>query len=555
MKTYLIALALFISQFLTINSMQAQVSVEWVHSYQTGTVAYGAIASAIDQQDNVYYLINYKDTLKRQILFNQDSIFSTDVQMRLMKTTPFGQVIWSKAWQNAQGSFLEIDNSGNILLAGDFDGTTDFDPNTGSFLVRSDTVGSSAEFLLKLDSNANFNWVNAIGGFALQGRSLTTGINNEIIWAGMFYGSVDFDPTSATNVVTGNFFDMYLQKFDSNGVVQFTYTYVSNPSNLANGLAVNSKGDLYMVGICNNIDFDPSSGSSPMQSNANFLVKYDSNGVYQWVQYWDVTPTDIKIDRQNDDLYIGGNFTGSQDFDPGSGVQNNTSAGGRDAFAMRLDSNAQFVWARTIGGSGNDEVQAMDYLNPYLTLGISFEGTVNIFNSSTPTTHNSLGATDLLTVSLDSNGLIDLSDSYGSSGIDAFQSIRIQSDQTYYFSGTYESNINFSPSSSLNAGTPYNRSNFFIAKANRFTVGLETTTSEKALVNIYPNPSKGQLQIETTEQTDLIVFNGLGQQVADHKLIKGKQTLNFDELPKGVYYFQFVSPTAEKSVQKVILLD
>lgn len=66
--------------------------------------------------------------------------------------------------------------------------------------------------------------------------------------------------------------------------------------------------------------------------------------------------TDIAIDIAGNQ-YICGSFTGTVDFDSGSGVFNLSTASGqtqRDAFLMKLDSNGNFLWAKSFGGTTND---------------------------------------------------------------------------------------------------------------------------------------------------------------------------------------------------------
>jgi hypothetical protein len=45
----------------------------------------------------------------------------------------------------------------------------------------------------------------------------------------------------------------------------------------------------------------------------------------------------------------------SGDFDPGSGTHTRATAGGNDAFVLKLDAAGTFAWAETFGGSGDDQ--------------------------------------------------------------------------------------------------------------------------------------------------------------------------------------------------------
>lgn len=538
----------------SLTDFSAQVSVDWLHSYQTGRVKYGEMATNINNQGDVYYLLNFKDTVKRQVLNNNDSLITNGVQMQIIKSNVNGQILQFMVFDNAWGDFIEIDSSDNIIVSGNFDGITDFNPDPSIFFpVRSDTIGNNARFILKLNKVGDFQWVNCIGGFALQNRALAIGPHQEIIHAGMFYGTVDFDPTTAVNNITGNFFDMYIQKLDSNGMVQLTYTYVSNGSNLVREVAIDDKGNFYAVGSCNNIDFDPSPAASPLQNNAKFLVKYNHAGLYQWVQYWEVTPTCINIDYSSGDIYVGGEFNGTRDFNPGTLSQLFTATG-RDAFAIRLDSNANFIWGKSFGNSGNESMESMDFKNPQLMLGIGFEDSVDV---STSTIHSnryvSHGGSDLLLLSCDSSGQIITVDHYGSSGNDQFHSIKIKNAQTNYFSGAYENSIFFSPSGNYDAGVPYNLVNFFIVQAKKLTIGLKDSELEESSEMVYPNPTNGILHISSNDVNELSIFNLKGIRVQHLNINQQIQRINLSQLPKGIYMFQFVRDSGITSFQKVIL--
>ena len=52
--------------------------------------------------------------------------------------------------------------------------------------------------------------------------------------------------------------------------------------------------------------------------------------------------------------YFTGEFFGTADFDPGSGVTNLASAGDQDIFVTKFDGSGNLLWARRIGGSGSD---------------------------------------------------------------------------------------------------------------------------------------------------------------------------------------------------------
>ena len=61
----------------------------------------------------------------------------------------------------------------------------------------------------------------------------------------------------------------------------------------------------------------------------------------------------------NGDVYTTGHFTGTVDFDPGAGTFNLTSVGGRDVFISKLDGAGNLIWAKAVGGPGEDYVRSI----------------------------------------------------------------------------------------------------------------------------------------------------------------------------------------------------
>ncbi len=54
-------------------------------------------------------------------------------------------------------------------------------------------------------------------------------------------------------------------------------------------------------------------------------------------------------------VYVTGNYEGPVDFDPGPGTAILSAAGGIDVFLAKYDPNGNYLWAKSMGGSGYDE--------------------------------------------------------------------------------------------------------------------------------------------------------------------------------------------------------
>src|SRR4030095_7043697 len=79
---------------------------------------------------------------------------------------------------------------------------------------------------------------------------------------------------------------------------------------------------------------------------------------YQWVKAIGGTSYDIgnaiAVDQETGNVYTTGVFSGTVDFDPGTGTFNITSIGDNDIFILKSNTNGHFIWAKSVGGVIND---------------------------------------------------------------------------------------------------------------------------------------------------------------------------------------------------------
>ncbi|MFI5219580.1 MAG: SBBP repeat-containing protein [Bacteroidia bacterium] len=108
---------------------------------------------------------------------------------------------------------LTLDTAKNVYVSGNFSGTVDFDPGPGTFLMTS--FGWPDVFIQKLDYAGNFIWAKQIGGTAAEGYSFSNECDNagNLYTAGIFFGTIDFDPGAGTfNLTNPALQDVWIQK-------------------------------------------------------------------------------------------------------------------------------------------------------------------------------------------------------------------------------------------------------------------------------------------------------------------------------------------------------
>lgn len=121
----------------------------------------------------------------------------------------------------------------------------------------------------------------------------------------------------------------------------------------ASSLVVGSLGSIYTTGSFEGTaDFDPGGGIYNLTSEGGadiFISKLDPTGNFYWAKNIGSTNQDRGVSIAVDafeNLYITGYFTGTVDFDPGSGIYNLVSKGSNDIFVAKFTSMGELVWAK-----------------------------------------------------------------------------------------------------------------------------------------------------------------------------------------------------------------
>ena len=111
------------------------------------------------------------------------------------KLSSSGSLVWARGFVEleAGSTFVRsvaVDNSGNVYATGNFTGLTDFDPGAGNYSLVPGAGG--AAFVIRLNSNGNFGWVESFDGAA--GRGIEVDSSGVVHVVGSYRGTVDFDP-------------------------------------------------------------------------------------------------------------------------------------------------------------------------------------------------------------------------------------------------------------------------------------------------------------------------------------------------------------------------
>jgi hypothetical protein len=181
---------------------------------------------------------------------------------------------------NEDGHAIMFDLEGNVIVAGEFRSTADFNPDPNEeFVINS--VGIASEFFLKLTSDGTFVWVKTIGAMSADGtinysevvHDLATDAEGNIYATGHYVGHMDADPSDAVYnlVANGGGTQLFNLQLDADGNFVWARSYGAGTNLSAEGrsIAVNPFNEIVVSGrFQGTMDFNP--GGDPYLLSSNF---------------------------------------------------------------------------------------------------------------------------------------------------------------------------------------------------------------------------------------------------------------------------------------------
>lgn len=425
----------------------------------------------------------------------------------IIKLDSNGDFIWAKQISNPSGgaaqedSFdIEVGEQGDVYVSGRFI-LADFDPGPSTQTILTPSNGFEG-FILKLDSNGDFVWVNHIKNSQNSVRDIVLDTNGDIIAIGEFNGTIDIAGASAT------------------------------PVNLT------------------------SSGANDV-----FMVKYDPLGNHVWSQKIGGTGADLAnvIERTTTgEFVLGGSFNGVMDIDPDPSVTLNvTSNGSTDGYVLALNSNGRINNHYTIGGSAADEVNdiLLDYTGKTIVTGM-FSGVVDFDTSTATANGTSLGNTDAFMLSLDNNTfLYDTHFTYG--GSDNLRNTKVEynaAQDRLSFLGAFSSTADFNPFAGVDNKTSQGSSDVYLMQLLGAVLSNDGANLD-ASISMFPNPARDFVGFKSSNllhSVTIIDMNGRMLFESRFRESATQQNISLPQLKAGIYFVTIQSDLGQK-VEKLIV--
>lgn len=324
---------------------------------------------------------------------------------------------------------------------------------------------ATANALYKTDAAGNFVWTRFIEGIntpavtVFNFNALCTDDSGDLYAAGIFKGTVDFDPGAGIAELTSNSTtsDGFIVKYNAAGEFIWARKFGSGRNCEVRALAADQWGNIHSTGVfMGAIDFNPGTDTFtlttvPLTQADIFVSKLDAAGNFQWAKRFEGNANGadradaITVDAEGN-VFTTGHFRGTLDFDPGPGTSTRTVQGGVDAFLSKLDSAGNFSWVKHIGGTDGQEGYSLVHdslFNVYITG--TFQQTTNFDIAGANVSLSTVNSYDAFVAKYDSAGALAWVRQFGGNNQEQGRTITLDKNLNVYTAGEFRDTVDFDP--------------------------------------------------------------------------------------------------------------
>jgi hypothetical protein len=421
----------------------------------------------------------------------------------LAKYAPSGSLTWIRTAGGPIGDYahaVACDGTGNVVIAGEIEGApTDVIAFSNSTITLN-PVYDNDFVLAKYDLNGNLQWALREGG---NGSEKAEGVcmdNSGNIYAvGHFLQPITWNGTTTTN--SAGMEDCFLVKYDANGIFQWVRTIGGPGRDEVKGVKCDAAGNVYAVGYYSDQCVFGTTTYSTSGNSAYldiFLVKYDPSGNLVWTRTAGETYDDAGWGITIDNAGLI-YITGEFNAAIYFGTTQVVTNGNSDAFVACYDQNGNVIWAKGGGGPLYDRARGIGNFGNNIFITGQFGGTA-AFGS---TNIFAADSSDVFFATLTNSGTFINASSVGGAP-DAPESLGFESGQSICAD---PAGVVYASGALLNGGTfgstvlgGYGKTDAFLTRIDQM-VGINTiTNSRQKNIHVYPNPGTGNFTIDFDDQ-------------------------------------------------------
>ena len=319
----------------------------------------------------------------------------------------------SSSSDGSTGTYQLATNDYANGVATDSSGNVYVTGGTKGGLDGNTSAGNTDLFVVKYNSSGTKEWTKQLGS---SGRDSANGItidsSGNVYVTGVTFGGLDWNTSAGAN-------DLFVVKYNSSGTKEWTEQLGSASTDTANAVATDSSGNVYLAGVT----YGGLDGNSNEDNADLFVVKYSSSGTKQWTKQLGTGEYDeargVATDSSGNVYLVGGT----------KGRLNGISNSGRtDVFVIKFNSSGTRQWTKPLGTAQNDLANgvSIDSSGNFYVAGVTYK---NLDGNT------SAGSADLFVVKYNSSGTKQWTKQLGTSGRDHARGVVTDSSGNVYVAG------------------------------------------------------------------------------------------------------------------------
>ena len=488
----------------------------------------GEQASSIQQtKDNGFIIAGYSGSNDSDVSGNHGGV----EDYWIVRLDSMRNIIWQRCLGGSDFDFAQsiVQTSDDGFIVAGWSASDDGDV--------SGNHGAYDYWIVKLDSGGNIVWQKPFGGTGWDlGTSVQQTTDGGYIVAGSSH-SHDGDVTDHRGR-----YDYWILKLDSAGNLLWQKSIGGTRDDYANSVQQTTDGGFIVAGQSDSYDGDVTGN----HGNSDFwIVKLNSEGNLIWQKSYGGSNDEdaYSIQQATDGGFIVAGWTASTDGDV-SGYH----GGLNDYWVIRLDTNGNLIWQKTLGGSGDDIARSVRETKDggFIVAGWS--------NSKDGDVSQNNGYDDYWIVKLDRLGNLIWQKSLGGTLTDQGYCIENTNDNGFIVAGEASSDDD-------DVSGNHGEDDYWIVKLSpEIATGISSPILNS--ISLFPNPSpQNQLTInlsspanESTVSVYDLQGRNMNEKISVSDFTSGNSIqINTQQLPPGFYTVQIINnKTGQKEIGKFV---
>ena len=321
----------------------------------------------VDANGNIYLSVANRGTID----FGGGPLTTKgDYDIAIAKLDPNGNYVWSRIYGDAgyQIADIQVDASGNVVLAGPFNGSLNFGGSTLTAVLSTDV------YLAKIDANGSHIFSEMFTGTGTNHTMSDVALNaaGTIAVTGLFAGTLDLGggPLQAPATDAGQFASAsFVASYSSSGQHLWSKAFPGSGYSVTIDPSGNVTAELNTSGAV--VDF----GTGTL-INGPALVSFSSTGAARWARGFSDTVSGKLTTDASGRIAWHGDFLGTVGF----GGPALTSAGGYDAFLAMYAADGTWLFSERYGDAADQGVAFSTAITPSgdVVLFGSFKGSMDL---------------------------------------------------------------------------------------------------------------------------------------------------------------------------------